>query len=176
MNEKKKQIIILVEDLFNLFEFWYPYYRVQEAGMDVTVVGPEKGKSYTGKSATDIVADLAAESVNVADYDGLIIPGGYAPDRMRRYPAMVDIVRQMEASGKPIAAICHAGWMLVSADVLKGRSVTSYMAIRDDMVNAGALWQDSPVVVDKNLITSRTPDDLPVFMKTFLEAMESTVL
>ena len=171
MSKQMKNVIILVEDLFNIFEFWYPYYRIKEAGMDVTVVGPEKGKSYTGKPATDIKADLDAAGVTPEDYDGLVIPGGYAPDRMRRYPAMVDIVKQMDAAGKPIAAICHAGWMLVSANILRDRNVTSYMAIKDDVVNAGARWEDSPVVVDGNLVTSRTPDDLPVFMKAFLAAM-----
>lgn len=172
MGTSKKNVILLVEDLFNIFEFWYPYYRIQEAGMNVTVVGPEAGKTYTGKSATDIRADVAAGNVSTEDYHGLVIPGGYAPDRMRRYPAMVDIVKQVDAAGKPIAAICHAGWMLVSANILKGRRVTSYMAIKDDMINAGALWEDSPVVIHKNLITSRTPDDLPEFMKAFLAAME----
>ncbi|MBU1172838.1 MAG: type 1 glutamine amidotransferase [Proteobacteria bacterium] len=172
MTTQTKRIIILVEDLFNIFEFWYPYYRLQEAGMEVTVVGPEKGKFYTGKPATEIQADIDAASVRVEDYHGLLIPGGYAPDRMRRYPAMVDIVRNMNMDQKPVAAICHAGWMLISADILKGRSVTSYVAIKDDMLNAGAVWKDRPVVVDKNLITSRKPEDLPVFMKTFLMMFE----
>lgn len=173
MGAQTKNVIILVEDLFNIFEFWYPYYRLKEAGMGVTVVGPEKGKIYTGKPATEIKTDMDAASVKTDNFQGLVIPGGYAPDRMRRYPAMVNIVKQMDVAGKPIAAICHAGWMLVSAGVLKGRNVTSYMAIRDDMVNAGALWEDSAVVTHKNLVTSRTPDDLPVFMKAFLSAMGS---
>lgn len=171
MEKATKQIIILVEDLFNIFEFWYPYYRLMEADMEVTVVGPEKGKIYSGKLATEIRSDCDAASIDVTNYHGLIIPGGYAPDRMRRYPAMVDIVRAMDEQDKPIGAICHAGWMLVSADILKGRTVTSFMAIKDDMLNAGAVWKDRALVVDKNLITSRKPDDLPVFMKAFLAAM-----
>jgi len=174
MKSNHRKIIILVEDLFNLFEFWYPYYRAKEAGMEVTVVAPEKGKAYSGKEGTSVIADFAADKIDPTDYDGIIIPGGYAPDRMRRYPAMVEIVRKMDAAGKPIAAICHAGWMLASAGILKGRKATSYSAIKDDMKNAGALWEDSEVVVEKNLITSRSPDDLPAFMKAFLAVMKAS--
>ena len=174
MEAKPQKVIILIEDLFNLFEFWYPYYRVQEDGIGVSVVGPQKGKTYTGKPGTEVTADFSAAEIDPADYSGIIIPGGYAPDHMRRHPAMVDIVRKMDAAGKPVAAICHAGWMLVSAGILKGRKATSFFAIKDDMKNAGALWEDKAVVVDKNLITSRTPDDLPVFMKTFLAALKTS--
>jgi protease I len=171
MKNPTRKIIILVEDLFNIFEFWYPYYRLQEAGLEVTVVGPEKGKTYTGKPATEVQSDLDPAGLSLNGYQGLVIPGGYAPDRMRRYPGMVDIVRQMNMEGKPIAAICHAGWMLASAGILKGRTITSVAAIKDDMVNAGAEWKDRDVVVDGNLITSRMPDDLPAFMKAFLNAL-----
>jgi protease I len=172
MQPKAKNIIILIEDMFNLFEFWYPFYRLKEEGMGVVVVGPEKGKVYTGKPGTEVQSDLSAAEIRPMDYDGIIIPGGYAPDRMRRYPAMTDIVRKMDGSGKPIAAICHAGWMLVSSGILKGRKTTSFFAIKDDMINAGALWEDAEVVVDRNLITSRTPEDLPAFMKTFLSVLK----
>ncbi|RJP77372.1 MAG: type 1 glutamine amidotransferase [Desulfobacteraceae bacterium] len=167
-----RKAIILVEELFNLFELWYPYYRLKEAGIDVTVVGPVKGKIYQGKPGTEIKADFSPEEIDPGIYDALVIPGGYAPDMMRRYPSMVDIVRKMDAAGKPIAAICHAGWMLISAGILKGRKATSFFAIKDDMVNAGAIWEDSEVMVDRNLITSRKPDDLPAFMKALLKIMK----
>ena len=163
--------IILVEDIFNLFELWYPYYRLKEAGVSVSIVGPVKGKVYQGKPATEIKADFSPEEINPETYDALVIPGGYAPDIMRRYPAMVDVVKKMDAAGKPIAAICHAGWMLASADILQGRNATSFFAIKDDMINAGAIWEDREVVIDRNLITSRTPDDLPAFMKALLKAI-----
>jgi len=171
MRPDHKKVIILVEDLFNLFEFWYPFYRLKEDGIEVTVVGPKKGHVYTGKPGTEVTSDFSSEETDPDLYDGLIIPGGYAPDIMRRYHSMIALVKKMDAAGKPIAAICHAGWMLISAGIIKGRKATSYFAIKDDMKNAGAMWENSEVVVDKNLITSRTPDDLPVFMKTFLSAL-----
>ncbi|RJP96373.1 MAG: type 1 glutamine amidotransferase [Desulfobacteraceae bacterium] len=149
MEAKPQKVIILIEDLFNLFEFWYPYYRVQEDGIGVSVVGPQKGKTYTGKPGTEVTADFSADETDPAQYDGIIIPGGYAPDLMRRYPAMVDLVRKMDAEGKPVAAICHAGWMLISAGILQDRKATSFFAIKDDMKNAGALWEDKEVVVER---------------------------
>ena len=171
MSDSNKQVLILVEDMFNVFEFWYPYYRIQEAGGGVTVVGSGRKDTFIGKPATEVTADVSAESVAAADYDGMIIPGGYAPDMMRRFPAMVDLVKDMVTAGKPVAAICHAGWMLCSANILSGRRVTSFFAIKDDMIHAGAEWEDAAVVVDGNLITSRTPDDLPDFMRAFLSAL-----
>ena len=167
-----RKAIILVEDIFNLFELWYPYYRLKEEGFEVAFVGPVKGKVYQGKPGTEVTADFSSEDINPVFYDALVIPGGYAPDIMRRYPSMVDIVKKMDAAGKPIAAICHAGWMLISAGIIKGRKATSFFAIRDDMVNAGANWEDSEVVVDGNLITSRKPDDLPAFMKALLKQLK----
>ncbi len=166
-----KRVMIFIEDMFNTFEFWYPYYRLKEAGATVVVVGPHKDRTYSGKPGTETTSDAAAEAVAAADFDGLIIPGGYAPDRMRRYPAMVGLVRDMDAAGKVVAAICHAGWMLASAEILKGRKATSFFAIKDDMVHAGALWEDREVVVDRNLITSRTPDDLPAFMRAVIQSL-----
>ena len=167
-----KKVVILVEDMFNIYEFWYPYYRLKEAGVEVTVVGTGRKNQFTGKSATEVSVDANAEDVSAADFDGIIIPGGYAPDMMRRSPAMVKLVADFDKAGKLVAAICHAGWMLASADVLRGRNVTSFFAIKDDMVNAGAQWQDAAVVVDDNMVTSRTPDDLPVFMPAILEVLE----
>ncbi len=167
-----KKVMILVEDMFNIYEFWYPYYRLKEAGASVVVVGSGRKAVFTGKPATEVAADVAAEEIQVDAYDGIIIPGGYAPDMMRRYPAMVSLVEQGVRSGKVVAAICHAGWMLASAEILKGRTVTSFFAIKDDLVHAGAEWVDEAVVVDGNLVTSRTPDDLPVFMPAVIQCLQ----
>jgi protease I len=165
-----KRVILLTENMFNDLEFWYPYYRLKEAGGAVTVVG-SAAAAYTGKAGTTVTADAGAEEVAVGEFDALVIPGGYAPDLMRRHPAMVALVRDCFLANKPLAAICHAGWMLASAKILAGRRVTSFFAIKDDLVHAGAEWVDAEVVVDGNLITSRTPDDLPVFMRAILEVM-----
>jgi protease I len=166
-----KKIFILVETIYNDLEFWYPYYRLKEAGAEVIVVGPIGGMVYNGKAGLPVKADAGMNDVAAADCDGLIIPGGYAPDHMRRHPKMVQLVKDCAESGKIVAAICHAGWMLASADILRGRTVTSFFAIRDDLVHAGANYVDREVVVDSNIITSRTPDDLPAFMKTVIAAM-----
>jgi len=168
-----KKILILVETLYNEFEFWYPYYRLKEAGARVTVVGSGSAATYHSKAGLPARADATAEAVAVADYDGVIIPGGYAPDHMRRYPAMVNLVKGFAEAGKLVAAICHAGWMLVSADIIRGRRVTSYFSIKDDLLNAGGNWVDEEVVVDGRLVTSRTPDDLPAFMRTIIGLLKS---
>ncbi|MCB2190943.1 MAG: type 1 glutamine amidotransferase [Deltaproteobacteria bacterium] len=165
-----KSIAILTEDLFNEFEFIYPFYRLQEAGAAVTVVGSGGGMTYRAKSGLAIVSDKGSGEVSAGDFDGLVIPGGYAPDHMRRHKATVDLVRDIFTAGKPVGAICHAGWMLASAEVLEGKRCTSFFAIKDDLVHAGALWEDAEVVQDGNLVTSRTPDDLPAFMKAYIAA------
>ncbi|MDJ0783334.1 MAG: type 1 glutamine amidotransferase domain-containing protein [Desulfosarcinaceae bacterium] len=172
MELETKRVILLTENMFNDLEFWYPYYRLKEAGATVTVVG-STADAFTGKAGTQVTADAGAEAVSVNDYDALVIPGGYAPDLMRRHAAMVDLVRDTDTAGKPVAAICHAGWMLASAKILAGRRVTSFFAIKDDLIHAGAEWVDEAVVVDGNLITSRTPDDLPAFMRAIITVMAS---
>ncbi len=166
-----KKIILLIEQMFNDLEFWYPYFRLKEAGAEVIVVGGA-AQSYTGKSGTQAKADAAADQVAAMAFDGIVIPGGYAPDHMRRYPAMVALVKDLHDAGKPVAAICHAGWMLASAKILNGRKVTSFFAIKDDLIHAGAEWVDQEVVVDGNLITSRHPEDLPAFMRAFIAALQ----
>jgi len=171
MELEGKKVIILVEEMFNVFEFWYPYYRLKEAGAQVTVVGSGRTDEFTGKPATQIRPDISADAVSAGDYDGVIIPGGYAPDMMRRFPAMVRIVKELFDAGKVVAAICHAGWMLASAEILEGKTVTSFFAIKDDLIHAGAKWVDQEVVVDGNLITSRSPDDLPAFMRAIIKAL-----
>jgi len=165
-----KRFVILVDTQYNDHEFWYPFFRLKEAGAKVTVVAARAGQAYTGKYGIPVKSDKAPAEINVSDYAGVIIPGGYAPDHMRRDQNMVSLVRAFDSQGKIVAAICHAGWMLVSAGILKGRTVTSFFAIKDDLVNAGAKWRDHEIVIDGNMITSRTPDDLPVFMRTIVAA------
>lgn len=165
---EQKRYAVLVEDHYEDQELWYPVRRLTEAGAEVTLVGPEAGATYKSKHGYPATSDKAADDVTADEFDGVVIPGGYAPDRMRRHNSMVRLVRELFDAGKTVAAICHAGWMLCSADVLKGKSATSVSAIKDDMVNAGADWSDQEVVVDGNLITSRTPEDLPAFMKAIL--------
>jgi protease I len=172
MSLEGKKVIILVEEMYNEFEFWYPYYRLKEAGADVVVVGSGSALEYKSKVGLPCKVDISVDKVSATDFHGIIIPGGYAPDHMRRHPAMVDLVTELSESGKVVAAICHAGWMLTSADIVKGRTVTSFFAIKDDLVHAGGNWVDQEVVVDDKLITSRKPDDLPAFMKAVIAALQ----
>lgn len=171
MELKGKRLAILVEDLYNEFEFWYPYYRLQEAGAEVTVVGTG-AKEYHSKIGLPAPGGVSAESVKAEQFDALIIPGGYAPDRMRRNAAMLKLVSDCFNQGKIVAAICHAGWMLVSSGILKGKKATCFISIKDDLVNAGATYLDQEVVRDGNLITSRTPDDLPAFCREIIAALQ----
>ena len=172
MELQGKTIAIPVEDMYNEFEFWYPYYRLREAGAAVTVVGSGRTDTFKSKAGLPVTADVSADRVSAADFHGIVIPGGYAPDLMRRFPAMVKLVRDINDQGKVVAAICHAGWMLASADIIRGKTLTSFFAIKDDLVHAGAHWVDQEVVADGNLITSRTPDDLPVFMRAVINALK----
>ena len=176
MKLEDTSVAVLVEDIYEDQELWYPVYRLREEGATVTLVGPEAEKTYTSKHGYPAVADRAAGDVSADEFDALIIPGGYAPDRMRRHGAMVQLVAEMVKADKTVAAICHGGWMLCSAGVLDGRSVTSFFAIKDDMVHAGADWTDEEVVRDGNLITSRTPDDLPAFLRAIIESLEKSAV
>lgn len=162
---------MLVEDVYEDQELWYPVRRLQEEGAEVLIVGPKAGQTYHSKHGYAAVADRAASETSPEELAAVVIPGGYAPDRMRRNDAMLNLVRGVFEGGKPVAAICHAGWMLCSADVLRGKRATSFASIRHDMENAGAEWTDQEVVVDGNLITSRTPDDLPAFMRTLIKQL-----
>ena len=170
MELKGKKVIILIENMYNEFEYWYPYYRLKEAGADVITVGAGS-EQYTSKAGLPAKADIDAKNLNAADFDGIVIPGGYAPDVMRRHDSMVKLVKDANDAGKIIAAICHAGWMLASAEIIENRNVTSFFAIKDDLIHAGGNWSDEEVVIDGNLITSRTPDDLPAFMKAFISLL-----
>jgi protease I len=167
-----KQIAIFVEDLFEDLEFWYPCLRMQEAGATVVVIGPKEA-TYTGKHGVPATADQAIHNVRPEDFDALIIPGGYSPDRMRRVPEMVQFVKAVHEQGKLVATICHGGWMLASAGIVQDKTLTSFYAIKDDLVNAGAKWVDHEVVNEHNIITSRTPADLPVFCRTIIETLTS---
>lgn len=166
----------MVENLYEDLEFWYPYYRLKEAGADVTVVGTGSADSYKGKHGLEAKPQTTAERVAAKDFDAVVIPGGYAPDFMRRYPSVINFVKAMDAAGKPVAAICHAGWVLVSAGVVKGRTMTCFSSIREDVINAGGNYVDKPVVRDGNLITSRFPADLPEFCREIISVLETSKL
>jgi len=168
----RKTVAIFIDDLYNELEFWIPYYRLKEAGADVLVVGAEKGKIYKSKvGLPGAPTDASYAEIKAGELDGLVIPGGYAPDHMRRHKACIDLTREIFDQGKPVAMICHAGWVPASAGILKGKKGTSFFAIKDDVVHAGLTWVDEPVVVDGNLISSRTPDDLPQFCKALVKAL-----
>jgi protease I len=166
-----KRVAVLVEQQYQEMEVWYPVYRLREAGCTVTLVGPEAGKTYASKLGYPVKADAAAGSVSAADFDALVIPGGFAPDYIRRSEAMLKLTRDLAAASKPVAAICHGPWVLCSTPVLRGRTVTGFHSIKDDLVNAGATYVDREVVVDGNIITSRKPDDLPAFAAALLKAL-----
>ncbi len=165
-----KKILSFVADLFDDRELFYPAIRMKEEGYQVDFAGPE-AEVYTGKAGLKQKADLSFRDINVRDYDGLLIPGGYSPDKVRVHEAALEAVRQFNEAGKPIAMICHAGWVGASAGILKGRRLTSTKAIRDDLINAGADWVDEAPVVDENLVTARNPDDLHTYMKAFIELL-----
>ncbi len=164
-------VAVLIEDLFDERELIYPYYRLQEAGAEVLLVGPE-ARVYRSKSGFAMRADLSAAEVREKALAGLVIPGGYAPDRLRRHGAVLALVRAVDEAQKPLAAICHAGWVLISAGVVRGRRLTGYHSIRDDLENAGAIYLDEAPVVDGHLITARNPADLPVWMAAFTAALD----
>ena len=173
MELEGKKIAVLAEDIYEDLELWYPYFRLQEAGAEVQILGTGE-TTYESKHGYEVTVDYKVDNAVGGNYDAVVIPGGYAPDRMRRHPPMVDFVRDMYDEGKICAAICHAGWMLASADVIDGKRCTSFFAIRDDMENAGADWVDEEVVRDGQIITSRTPEDLPAFCQTIIGALKET--
>ena len=166
-----KIIGILVEQDYQDLEVWYPLLRLKEAGHKVVVIGTG-AEAYKGKYGYPLTPHTSAEQVSAAEFSGLIVPGGYAPDLLRRHPAVLRLVSEANQQGKIIGAICHAGWVLCSANVLRGKTATCFSAIKDDVVNAGTTYVDRDVVHDGNLVTSRTPDDLPAFMRTMIEALD----
>jgi protease I len=168
-----KRIAVLAEDLYQELELWYPVLRLREAGAEVVIVGTGSAQEYTSKHGYPVTVDAAAGDVQAADFDALVVPGGYAPDKMRRYPTVNKLAREMFLQNKVVAAICHAPWVLVSADILRGRTATCFSSIKDDVINAGANYVDREVVRDGNLITSRQPDDLPAFCREIIAALEA---
>lgn len=174
MSLSGKKAAILVENLYEDLEFWYPYYRLKEAGCEVIVVGTGSSSLYKGKHGLETKPDITLEQVDPQDFDAVVIPGGYAPDYMRRYPALLNFVKEMHVEGKVVAAICHAGWVLASAGLARGLSMTCFSSIKEDMINAGAIYVDQSVVKDRNIITSRFPADLPAFCKEIIAALEVT--
>jgi protease I len=171
MSLRGKRVAILAEDVYEDLELWYPYYRLLEEGAEVQIVGPE-AKVYASKHGYPVQANVAASEVTAHHFDAVVVPGGFAPDRLRRYPAVLDLVRGVYEKGGVVAAICHAGWVLVSAGILKGKRATCVSAIKDDMINAGAQYVDQAVVVDGKLITSRTPADLPAFLPAIITVLK----
>ncbi len=168
-----KKIAILATDYFEDSELKAPYGRLKDAGFKVMIVGPVEGKEITGKRGRFTVrTDLAIDSVNVDDFDALVIPGGYSPDRLRSNPGAVAFARDFMRSGRPVAAICHAAQLLISAKVVKDRTLTCWPSVAVDLENAGAHYIDKAIVIDKNLITSRKPEDLPVFIDAIISAIE----
>jgi len=168
MKERKKAVM-LVEQHFEDLELWYPVYRLREANVEVVLAGPEAGKTYWGKHGVPAKTDINFNQLDTKSTDALLIPGGWAPDKLRRDTRVLEFVEAMYERRKIIATICHAGWVLVSAKVVKHKNITSTEAIRDDLTNAGATWLYEPVVVDLPLISSRRPADLPIYAKTILQ-------
>lgn len=175
MNLRGKKIAVLVAEQYQELEVWYPLLRFREDGAQTLAIGAEAGKTYNSKKGYPVVADRSIADVRTEDFDAVVIPGGWAPDYLRQDERMVNFVREMNAAGKVVAAICHAGWMLASADIVRGRTATCYRAVRDDLINAGARFVDEEVAVDDNLITARKPEDLPAFCREIARALETSV-
>lgn len=166
-----KRFLLFVDDIYEDLELWYPKLRLIEAGAAVTVAGPKAGHKYEGKNGYPCVSDAAIAEVRAADFEGLVIPGGSMPDKLRRDPKVLALVREFAGASKLVAAICHGGWIAISAGVYRGVRVTGSLGIKDDLVNAGAIWEDAPVVVDRHFVSSRKPDDLPEFCRGILEVV-----
>lgn len=167
-----KKVGILAEFNYEDLELWYPYYRLKEEGHETFTIGPEKGKTYNSKHGYPCKADFGIDEITAGGLDALIIPGGFSPDYLRRDKRILDLVKAMDDAGKVLASICHGAWVLISAKVIRNRNVTCFVAIKDDVENAGANYTDVPVVVDKNMVTSRLPKDLPDFCKAIIAQLK----
>jgi protease I len=165
-----KKVLFFAAPLYEDLELWYPKIRLEEEGVTTTVAGLGE-PTYQGKHGYPVTVDTSVDLLAAADFDGLVIPGGFAPDKLRRSAPVLHLTRELYQAGKPVAFICHAGWVPISAKILAGKRATSVRAIKDDMENAGALWEDAAVVVDGNLISSRTPADLPSFCTALIAAL-----
>ena len=170
MTLRGRRVLFFAAPLYEDLELWYPKIRLEEEEAATIVAGLGE-KTYPGKRGYPVTVDAHVDDVSAESFDGLVIPGGFAPDQLRRSAKVLDITRTMYEAGKPVAFICHAGWVPISARILRGKRATSVRAIKDDMENAGAIWEDSAVVVDGNLISSRTPADLPAFCKALIAAL-----
>ena len=168
---RETRILMFVGEVYEDLELWYPKLRLIEAGARVVVAGPDAKQTYPGKHGYPCTSDAAIADVRAGDFDGVVIPGGFMPDKLRREPAVLDLVRQYHAAGKLLAAICHGGWIPISAGVYRGVRVTGSLGIKDDLINAGAVWEDKPVVVDRHFVSSRKPDDLPDFCRGILSVL-----
>ncbi len=166
-----QQVLMFTGEVYEDLELWYPKLRLIEAGATVVVAGEQAGASYAGKHGYPSRSDVAIESVDTTEFQALVVPGGFMPDRLRRLPRVLDIVREFFSAGKPVAAICHGGWIPISAGIYGGLRVTGSPGIKDDLINAGAIYEDKSVVVDRNSISSRRPDDLPDFCRSLIELM-----
>ncbi|MGH9357503.1 MAG: type 1 glutamine amidotransferase domain-containing protein [Terriglobia bacterium] len=171
MNLSNERICVLVADQYQDLEVWYPLLRFREDGAETQAVGAEAGKVYISKRGYPVVADRSIGDVRAAEFDAVVIPGGWAPETLRQDQRVIKLIREMNQAGKVVAAICHAGWLLASADVARGRRATCFKAIKDDLIHAGANYVDAEVVVDGNLITSRMPTDLPAFCREIAKAL-----
>lgn len=168
----KPKIVVLVEKEYEDLEFWYPYFRLKEAEADVVIVAPEAEKEYLSKHGYPVKSQLGRDEAVNREWDGVIIPGGWAPDRLRRYPEILALVKKINQNNGLVAAICHGGSVMVSADIVKGRRMTSFIAIKDDLIHAGAEWVDQPVVIEGNFVTAQTPADTPEFMKAVMKLLK----
>jgi protease I len=169
--KKGRKVAVMVDEMYQVLEVWYPYYRLKEAGIEVVFVAAQANKEYHSKEGYPCVSYLAADQANAADFDAMVVPGGFAPDFMRRSQTVIRFANDMVNAGKVIAAICHGGWLLCSTKAFRGKNATCFMAIKDDITNAGAQYVDADCVVDGSLITSRKPDDLPAFCTAILKAL-----
>lgn len=169
-----QRVLMFTGDIYEDLELWYPKLRLIEAGAEVVVAGPERGISYAGKNGYPCVSDAAIRDVRAVGFDGLVVPGGFMPDKLRRDPLVLQLTRDFAETGKLVAAICHGGWIPISARVYRGVRVTGSPGIKDDLINAGALWEDAPVVVDRHFVSSRKPDDLPEFCRGILGVMTAS--
>ncbi len=169
MQMKGMRVLMFVENVFEDMELIYPYYRLIEEGAEVVVAGPEVGTVYKGKNGYPFRSTAAIADQRAEDFDLLVIAGGFAPDKLRRDPKVLELTSNIHDAGKIVAHICHAGWIPISAGIIKGFTCTSTPGIKDDLINAGAIWVDKEVVVDRNQISSRKPDDLPAFCRAIID-------